>query len=456
MAFIPSAGKATTPSPPTGDESQKPLSEPTHAVTGVSTPLTSATHTRNETMMEALFELQVGNIDSAITLVANAFSLFDCDLSCSNHGGGEPSLLSHEGMCEYLPGLLFLVCLRCVINDHFSLHRRIPPCLSLVFSRAISSTPEEMRAHCMRVLSDTSRTSEQEWTDLVSTASLRGNVDQHHQQESAATSSWSEEQSWSFKFFVALWKLYCSPSSSYHHQISSAQIFEMSGATNLPPPPQASPPSCAENNTLRMIPWRAASVTFLGFCYFFGVGGADKDIHKAVTLYQLAADAGHADAMCKLGARYASGTGVDKDVHKAVSLHQRAADAGDTMATFFLGVCYINGEGVTKDAGKAVLLWLRASVAGNVKAMQYLGVCYANGDGFDKDIHKAVSLWNRAADAGDANAMLNLGTCYCHGDGSDGFSKDIHEAMRLWLWAAALGHPEAVVQLRILQAKSNT
>ncbi|KAH3760948.1 calmodulin-dependent protein kinase [Pelomyxa schiedti] len=395
-------------------------------------------------MTEALVELQVGNIDCAIAIVANAFSLFESEMISLNRGD------RHDHQCEYLPGLLFFVCLRCVISDHVSLREHIPTCLSPAFSRAISTSFEPMRAHCLRVLNGTNLTSDlqeehtchrnnktelvAEWTDLVSTASSRGSISQ---QESESTTS-SVDQSWSLMFFVALWKLYCCPSSSEHQSsCSAAHIFvEMSGAKNIPP-------ACS----LRIIPWYVASVTFLGVCYEFGVGGVDKDIHKAVTLYQTAVDASHAQAMFNLGVCYENGIGVDKNIHKAVTLYQRAADSGLAIAMCNLGVCYKKGVGVDRDVHKAVLLYQVASDAGDAQAMCNLAVCYKNGsDGIDKDIHKAVTLWQRAADAGHVMAIYNLGVSYYNGDGVD---TDLCKAVTLYQRAADYGNTWAMFNLGV-------
>ncbi|KAH3731335.1 sel1 repeat family protein [Pelomyxa schiedti] len=356
------------------------------AVPQVSIFLRSVIYTRNEMMMEALVQLQVGNIDSALGLVENA--LFDYEID-------------DEIKCNYLPGLLFLVCLCLVFDDHVTLHQHIPTCLSLAFSHAISFSLEEMREHCMRVLH---YTSEKEWAALVSTASLRTNM---HQQSSP------EEQSWSCMFFVGLWSMLCC--SSYNHQQHPSPIFEMSAPMMTHSVGQIHP------------------ATLLGLCYYFGLGCVSTNTCKAVTLYQTAAYAGHAGAMCNLALCYFTGKGVDRDIHKAVTLWQRAADAGHATAMYNLGVCYKNGYGVEKDMHKAVILWQRAADAGHATAMYNLGVCYENGDGAHKDAHKAVTLYQRATDVGDTKAMRNLAACYYNGDG---VGKDLFQAFILHRRAA--------------------
>ncbi|KAH3763031.1 SEL1 protein [Pelomyxa schiedti] len=410
-------------------------------VTPASIFMRNVIYTRNEMMMEALLELQVGNIDSALALVANAFSLFESEMIINTS--------DHD--YYYLPGLLFLVCVRYVINDHVSLHQHIPTCLWLAFSRALSFSPEEMRMHCMHVLNETNNKEEyivSEWADLVSTASLRFNI--HHQQSSSTTSS--AEQSLSCMYFLAVWSMFCYSSSTDNHQEGSsaghllAEIMAQAAASPCSVP---SGKPIAITCSVGPIDWGSSSVTSLGLCHEFGVGGVDKDIHKAVPLYQRAADAGDARAMCNHAVCFYKGNGVEKDVHKAVTLSLRAADAGNATAMCNLGVCFYKGNGVEKDIHKAVTLYQRAADVGNARAMTGLGCCYFKGKGVEKDISKAVTLIQRAADAGYPAAMNSIAWRYFKG--SDGIGKDIDKAIGLWHRAADLGDARAIGQLQALR-----
>ncbi|KAH3764285.1 sel1 repeat family protein [Pelomyxa schiedti] len=399
-------------------------------------------------MMEALLQLQVGNIDSALALVANAFSLFESEINSFNRGRAWES---SRRQWDYLPALLFITCLRCVIDDHVALHQHIPTCLSMSCSRALSSTTMELRTHFMQVLKVINEINEtnttdvvSEWDDLVSRASLRGNVD-HHQQQSVITAGTtsSAEQSWSCMYFVALWMLYChSDNPPKAHGSSASHIFgEMSSSHDV-----GTSAVVELTCSVGLIRWCTSSVTSLGICYDHGVGGVEKDIHKAVSLYQRAADAGSGTAIFNLAVCYDNGDGVENDIHKAVILYRRAADAGNTMAMFNLAVCYENGVGVDQDLSEAVKLYQRAADAGNVEATGNLGYCYKNGNGVDLDASKAVTLYQRAADAGNANAMNNLAACYRHGDGVE---KDPHKAVALYQRAVDLGNAAAMCNLGV-------
>ena len=63
----------------------------------------------------------------------------------------------------------------------------------------------------------------------------------------------------------------------------------------------------------------------------------EKDVGKAVKLYQVASDKGHVPAICSLGLCYEIGRGVEKDLDKALELYRKAADAGDARAQCNLG-----------------------------------------------------------------------------------------------------------------------
>jgi TPR repeat protein len=61
--------------------------------------------------------------------------------------------------------------------------------------------------------------------------------------------------------------------------------------------------------------------------------GIAKDDHKAVELYQKAADKGHANALYNLGLYHYYGEGgLAKDLKQAESLFKRAADLGHEKA----------------------------------------------------------------------------------------------------------------------------
>ena len=74
------------------------------------------------------------------------------------------------------------------------------------------------------------------------------------------------------------------------------------------------------------------ALDYLGYCYYCGTDGDNKDEKEAVRLFKLAADQGYANAQSNLGLCYQHGTGVNKDEKEAVRLYKLAADQGYAQA----------------------------------------------------------------------------------------------------------------------------
>ena len=77
-----------------------------------------------------------------------------------------------------------------------------------------------------------------------------------------------------------------------------------------------------------------------------------------------------------LGIKYCAGElGLQRDMRKAVELWEEAAELGSIKALFNLAVAYSRGEGVEKDEAKAVEFYKKAAVQGHVESRTNLG-CY--------------------------------------------------------------------------------
>jgi hypothetical protein len=92
---------------------------------------------------------------------------------------------------------------------------------------------------------------------------------------------------------------------------------------------------------------------WVGWCYFVGEGGIEKNSAEAIKWYTLAAQQGHAAAQNDLGALYHYGEGVAQDDQKAVEYHMLSRKQGHWMASQNLGFLYRYGIGVPKDIAKA-------------------------------------------------------------------------------------------------------
>ncbi|EJK44602.1 hypothetical protein THAOC_36846, partial [Thalassiosira oceanica] len=102
-----------------------------------------------------------------------------------------------------------------------------------------------------------------------------------------------------------------------------------------------------KSQTLAMIQKRVAAgdpvaIWHLGAKYRFGANGLEKDVTRAVELYDRAAELGVKDAHFNLGVLYAKGADVAKDMVKAFRHYEAAAMCGHVPARYNLG--YIEGK----------------------------------------------------------------------------------------------------------------
>ena len=94
----------------------------------------------------------------------------------------------------------------------------------------------------------------------------------------------------------------------------------------------------------------------------------DKNVQKAVELYQEAVKQGNVSAYASLGLCYKNGIGVERYLQKAVELFQKAAKQKHAYGQYNLGWCYEEGIGVKQDEQKAIELYEKAAEQGYIKA----------------------------------------------------------------------------------------
>ena len=74
---------------------------------------------------------------------------------------------------------------------------------------------------------------------------------------------------------------------------------------------------------------------------------------------------------------------MEKDLTRAVDLYERAAELGEKEAHYKLGCLYVKGTDVEKDAAKATLHWEAAAVMGDVRSRNNLGFMEYNAGNYD-------------------------------------------------------------------------
>ncbi len=131
-------------------------------------------------------------------------------------------------------------------------------------------------------------------------------------------------------------------------------------------------------------------------------------LDRAAEWLQLAAERGHAAAMCVLGGMCAAGEGVPQDPARAASLFERAARGGSAAGAYRLGVCLLLGSGRARQPAAGRRWLLRAAEQDYAPAAVHLARCHARGEGGPPD-EAAAALWlGRAARGGSETAAEEL------------------------------------------------
>mmetsp|Transcript_2972 Transcript_2972/g.6899 ORF Transcript_2972/g.6899 Transcript_2972/m.6899 type:complete len:271 (-) Transcript_2972:147-959(-) len=117
-------------------------------------------------------------------------------------------------------------------------------------------------------------------------------------------------------------------------------------------------------------------------CPFCRVPTPDES--QALVMIKKLADAGDPLAVYNLGTKYEYGEyGLEKDVTRAVELYERAAELGVKEAHYNIGVLYDEGTDVEKDVAKAIRHYESAAMGGDVSARYNLGSEEHNSGNYD-------------------------------------------------------------------------
>ncbi len=171
-----------------------------------------------------------------------------------------------------------------------------------------------------------------------------------------------------------------------------------------------------------------------------------KDYTAAYKCFQVAAEAGNAEAQNLMGFCYENGQGVAKDYTESVKWYRKAAEQGYAFGQSNLGICYNIGQGVAKDYTEAVKWFRKSAEQGNASAQNNLGNSYEKGQGVAQDYAEAAQWYRKSAEQGYVYALYNLGRCYEYGMG---VTQNHNDAMNWYSKAADKGHKEAKEKIRI-------
>ena len=129
---------------------------------------------------------------------------------------------------------------------------------------------------------------------------------------------------------------------------------------------------------------------------------ADGDGAEALAMIQKRVDAGDPLAMFFLGVQCESGgLDLEKDVTRAVQLYERAAELEEKRADYNLACLYSKGTEVDRDAAKAIRHYEAAAMRGHVFARFNLGLLEQQAENYDI----ALQHWMIAASLGHQGAL---------------------------------------------------
>lgn len=144
----------------------------------------------------------------------------------------------------------------------------------------------------------------------------------------------------------------------------------------------------------------ARSQHLLGYLYFTGLGGLQKNQATAAKWFEKAAKHNYAVSQFAIGQCYLRGTGVTADKKKAVKWFEKAAKQDDPDALLKLGYFYETGDGVRKDGKKAFDMYTRAAGQGSAVARFFLAIAYSNGLATEKDYEESLLWFVKALETG--------------------------------------------------------
>ncbi|HEV3045233.1 MAG TPA: caspase family protein [Roseiarcus sp.] len=136
---------------------------------------------------------------------------------------------------------------------------------------------------------------------------------------------------------------------------------------------------------------------------------------QAARYYQIAADAGLAEANDELGVLFVMGLGVNKDYQRAFDLFNKAAIGGSATGMSNLGTMYANGFFIEQNQIKALAWYERSIAVGNALALPQAGEAYFNGKGTPPDYPTAARYFRQAGDLGDGYSLKFLALMYERG-----------------------------------------
>ena len=137
-----------------------------------------------------------------------------------------------------------------------------------------------------------------------------------------------------------------------------------------------------------------AAIYHLGTITDYGKHGLEKDVTRAVELYEHAAELGVKEAHYNLGVTYMEGTEVAKDTDKAIRHYEAAAMSGCVPARYNLG--HMDYEAGTIDL--ALQHWMISAKLGHENSLSYVKALFMDGLATKADYAAALRGYQSAVE----------------------------------------------------------
>ena len=201
----------------------------------------------------------------------------------------------------------------------------------------------------------------------------------------------------------------------------------------------------------------AEAYKYLGDMHLAGIGGITVDGEAALSYYKGAADLGMRNAFELMGDMYNSGELVDRDIAKAVELYDIAAANGSSTAKEKSTeikderkALYLEALKKRETAPEEAFRAAAISVAmGYLPAYSKLAEYFRLGVGVGIDRGRAFYWYTEAVRLGDEGAIYDLGLCYSRGIGT---ALDYKKAAKILTRAMRGGSKEAEAELMRMRA----
>lgn len=177
----------------------------------------------------------------------------------------------------------------------------------------------------------------------------------------------------------------------------------------------------------------------------------DKNLPRAIAMFQKAADLGSARAMSMLVTFYRRGTGLPKDPKLARYWAIKAAETGDGYYQYTAAFSLMSGEGGAVDLAGARNYFLKGAELGHAGSMYELGVLAYDGKGTAQSDAEAFSWWTKATGKGDTGSKYRLAGLYRDGRG---VAQDLAKARQLLEELIQAGYPVSKGSLEKLNQAS--